>query len=242
MHLAYLLVGLLAAGSEETAKRTAEKTAEKKEDDTRVEAWAGHQVLKGARKIPIYGNKETHTENFVIAEVHRNGKHIDVLQKICRIAVQPIKGVTASMRRETVLRLPKSRFSIDVDPNGSLVAAAWTTGWGKEDVDADGHPGATINISGSTCAGDVYVSNQTTSRILSGRASEDGITGTMSSQVRQEIFGASGICLKLMAGDSVENQTGWFAYRRTPIGISCRSLATQPWPVHAVPPTSSSKQ
>jgi hypothetical protein len=39
--------------------------------EPRVEVWAGHQVSNGKRKIPLYGEKETHTENYFIAEVHR---------------------------------------------------------------------------------------------------------------------------------------------------------------------------
>jgi hypothetical protein len=218
------LATLLAASSEDA-------TAE-----PRVEAWAGHQVLKGKRKIPIYGDKETHTENFLIAEIHRSDKRIDIRQKLCRIEVHPIKGVTASMSKEGVLRLPKSQIAIDVKADGTLAARPWTTGWGAEDIDADDFPGATIHISGSKCAGDVYATNQTVTRLVSGRVTGDGITGEIAVQVKQKILGASGLCLKLIAGDSEESQTGWIAYRRVPIGTSCRTLATQPWPVKAGSP------
>lgn len=204
-----------------------------------VEAWAGHQVLKGKRKIPIYGEKETHTENFFIAEVHRSEGHIDIRQKPCRIEVLPIKGVTASMKTETVLRLPKAHAVFDVSADGTLAAQPWTTGWDAEDIDADGFPGATIHISGSKCAGEVYASNHTTTRLVSGRATEDGVSGQISVQVRQKILGASGLCLKLIAGDSEETQTGWFAFRRIPIGSNCRNLADKPWPVKAGPPAGS---
>jgi hypothetical protein len=208
----------------------------------RVEAWAGHQVLEGKRKIPIYGDKETHTENFLIAEVRRSEGRIDILQKICRIEVRPIKNVTASMSKETVLRLPKSRLSFEVEPDGALAAQPWTSGWQSEDIDADGHPGATVQIAGGKCPGEVYATNQSVSRLVKGRATPDGITGEMRAQVKQKILGASSICLKLVAGDSDENQTGWFAYRRVPVGTSCRSLADKPWPVQAGPPAAARTQ
>jgi hypothetical protein len=204
--------------------------------EPRAETWAGHQVLTGKRKIPIYGEKETHTESFFVAEIRRSEKHIDIRQKICRTEVRPIKGVTASMSKESVLRLPKAHIELDVAGGGALTAQPWTTGWQAEDIDGDGSPGATIHISGTKCAGDVYATNQTVTRLVSGRATEDEIAGEIAVQVKQKILGASGLCLKLMAGDSDENQTGWFAYRRVPIGSSCNTLATQAWPVHAAEP------
>jgi len=205
--------------------------------EPRVEAWVGHQVLKGKRKIPIYGEKETHTENYYIAEIHRTEGRIDIRQKICRIVVRPIKGVTPTMSTQTMLRLPRSHLVLAEDRAGALTAQPWTTGWGEEDIDGDGFPGATVHISGTTCSGDVYVSNQSTTRLLSGHASETGATGQVSVHMKQKIIGASGLCLKLMAGDSEETQTGWFAWKRMPIGQNCRSLADSPWPVRAGPPT-----
>ena len=204
--------------------------------EPRVEAWVGHQVLKGKRKIPVYGDKETHTESFLIAEVHRSDRHIEIRQKICRIEVKPIKGVTAGMSQDTVLRLPKSRITIDVKSDGTLSAQPWTSGWETEDIDADGHPGATVQIQGGKCPGEVYATNRTVSRLVSGRATEEGIAGEMAAQVTQKILGASSVCLKLVAGDSEENQTGYFAYRRVPVGANCRNLADKPWPVKAGPP------
>jgi hypothetical protein len=198
-----------------------------------VEVWAGHQVLNGKRKVPIYGEKDTHTENYLIAEVHRSPGRIEILQKICRIDIRPIKNVLASMKPETVVRMPKSRFALDEKPDGSVTGAPWSTGWGDEDLDGDGHPGATVEISGTSCSGEVYVSNHSTTTLVSGHATEDGLTGQLSVRMKQKILGASGFCLKLIAGDSDETQTGSFAYRRIPLGNSCRTLAAKPWPVKA---------
>jgi len=202
----------------------------------RVEAWAGHQVLDGKRKIPIYGDKDTHTENYLIAEIHRGGGRIDIRQKLCRIDVRPIKGVTASMKPQTVGRLPKAHLVFEERTDHTLATEPWTTGWQDEDIDADGFPGATVQISGSKCSGDVYVSSHTTTTLVSGRASDDGVTGEISVRVKQKILGATGLCLKLMAGDSEETQTGRFAFRRVPLGSNCRNLSDKPWPVKAGPP------
>lgn len=218
------LAALLAANQENTPT------------EPRIEVWAGHQVLIGKRKIPLYGEKETHTENFFIAEVRRTPSRIDIRQKLCRIDIRPIKSVLASMTPATVAHLPKSRIVLEERADGSLTATPWTNGWEAEDIDADGSPGATVQISGTSCSGDVYVSNQSVTSLVSGHATDDGATGAISAKLRQRILGASGLCLKLIAGDSDETQTGWFAFRRVAPGTTCQSLAGKPWPAKAGPP------
>ena len=141
------------------------------------------------------------------------------------------------MKPETIARLPKAHIVLEEKPDGSLVAAPWSTGWEMEDIDADGFPGATVQISGTSCSGDVYVSSHTQTALLSGHATDDGATGEVSLRLKQKILGAKGLCLKLMAGDSDENQTGAFAYRRVEPGTTCQSLAGKPWPVKAGPPS-----
>ena len=204
--------------------------------EPRVELWAGHQVSNGKRKIPLYGEKDTHTENYFIAEVHRTPSRIELRQRVCRIDIRPIKGVTPTMKPETIARLPKAHVVLEEKPDGSLVAVPWSTGWGSEDLDADGFPGATVQISGTSCSGDVYVSSLSTTSLLSGRATDDGATGEIALHLKQKILGAKGFCLKLIAGDSDEMQTGSFAYRRVEPGTTCQSLAGKPWPVKAGPP------
>jgi len=203
--------------------------------EPRTEVWAGHQVSNGKRKIPLYGEKETHTENFFIAEVHRTPSRIEIRQKTCRIDISPIKGVTPTMKPETIARLPKAHIVLEKKADGSLVADPWSTGWESEDIDSDGFPGATVQISGTSCSGDIYVSSQSVTSLLSGRATDDGVTGEVSLRLNQKILGAKGLCLKLMAGDSDERQTGWFAYRRVETGTTCQSLAGKPWPIKAGP-------
>ncbi len=200
---------------------------------TSVEVWAGHQVLSGKRRVPLYGEKDTHTENYLIAEVHRTPGHIDVVQKLCRIDISPIKNVLATMPPQTVASLPRTHISFEEKPDGTLTAEPWSSGWGSEDLDHDGHPGATVDIGGTSCSGAVYVSNQSTTTLLSGQANADGIRGQITLHMKQKILAASGLCLKLMAGDSDETQTGWFAFRRVPPGSSCHSFEGKPWPVKA---------
>lgn len=202
-----------------------------------IELWAGHQVLVGKRKIPLYGEQETHTENFILAEVRRTSARIDIRQRLCRIDIRPIKGTLASMAPDTVLRLPRSHLVFDEHSDGGLSAVPWTHGWGTEDIDGDGSPGATVHITG-TCSGDVYISTTSQSTLLSGRASPEGASGALSVKVKQTVLGTRGLCLKLVASDSDETQSGWFDYRRIEPGSTCQSLsaAGRPWPAKARQP------
>ena len=152
MNQLVLLAALLATDSSAAAP------------EPRTEVWAGHQVLEGKRRIPIYGEKETHTENFVVAEVQRTGTRIDIRQKLCRVEIRPIKGVSANMKPESVARLPRSRIILDVQPDGTLGATPWSSQWDAEDIDGDGFPGVTVQISGTSCSGDIYVASQSTTR------------------------------------------------------------------------------
>jgi hypothetical protein len=223
MHQLVLFLATLLAGDPSNATAAAP-----------AEVWVGHQVLHGKRKIPLYGEKETHTENYFIAEVvHPSSSQIVFRQKLCHIDIRPIKGVTASMKPDTVARLPKSRFVFNVQPDGSLGATPWTNGWDVEDIDGDGAPGATVQISGSTCSGSVFVSNQSVTSLVSGHTTDDGMAGTISVHVKQKVLGANGFCLKLIAGDSDETQTGTFAFRRVEPGSTCRSFSPGTWPVKA---------
>lgn len=209
------------------------------------ELWAGHQVLIGKRKIPLYGQQETHTENFLLAEVRRTPSRIDIRQKVCRIDIRPIKGTLASMSPETVAHLPRTHIVLDEKSDETLAAAPWSHGWGPDDIDGDGHPGATVHIAG-TCSGDIYISTESQSTLLAGQAVADGASGEMSVALRQKVLGASGLCLKLIAGDSDEVQRGWFDYRRVAPGTTCQSLtaaaaAGKPWPAKARQPPPASK-
>jgi hypothetical protein len=210
--------------------------------EPRVELWAGHQVLVGKRKIPLYGQQETHTENYLLAEVRRTASRIEIRQKVCRIDIRPIKGTLATMKPETVAHMPRSHVVFDEAPDGKLTAAPWSHGWSADDIDADGFPGATVHING-TCSGDVYISSESQTTLLSGHATADGASGEESVHLTQKVLGASGLCLKLVAGDSDEIQNGWFDYRRVPLGSTCQSLAEggKPWPAKARQPPAAAK-
>jgi len=198
-----------------------------------AEVWAGHHILQGKRHVPLHGDVPIETEDYLIAKVQRRGKHIELRQRFCRLEPKPIKGVTVALSPAGVARMPASTVMVEVDAEGEAKIAPWDVAWGADDMDGDGKPGATFTVSGTFCSGDVYVASQ--SHYTVERAHFDGhsLSGEFKVAQKQQILGASGLCLRAMAGDSTESQEGTFAYRPVPAGTTCQSLAGKPWPVKA---------
>jgi hypothetical protein len=197
------------------------------------EVWAGHHILRGTRHVPLHSDVLDEAENFVLAKVQRRGDHIELRQRFCRIESKPVKGVTVAFSSAAVSRMPTSTMVIDATADGEAKIAAWDVDWGREDMDGDGKPGATLTVSGTFCSGDVYVSSQSHYTVERAHLDGNGISGELKVAQKQQILGASGLCLRAMAGDSSESQRGTFAYRPVPLGTTCQSLAGKPWPVKA---------
>jgi hypothetical protein len=122
---------------------------------------------------------------------------------------------------------------IDVAADGQAKVAAWDVDWGREDMDGDGKPGATLTVSGTFCSGDVYVSSQSHYTVERAHLDANGLSGDLKVEQKQQILSASGLCLRAMAGDSSEIQRGTLVYRPVPAGTTCQSLAGKPWPAKA---------
>ncbi|MGA7740554.1 MAG: hypothetical protein WBP56_19755 [Polyangia bacterium] len=197
------------------------------------EVWAGHHILRGKRHVPLHGDVPVETENYLIAKVQRRGDHIELRQRFCRVEPKPIKGVTVALSPAGVARMPASTVSIDVAADGEAKIAPWNVAWASEDMDGDGHPGATFTVSGTFCSGDVYVASQSHYTVERAQFDGRGLSGELRVEQKQQILGASGLCLRAMAGDSSESQRGTFAYRPVPLATTCQSLAGKPWPVKA---------
>jgi hypothetical protein len=198
-----------------------------------AEVWAGHHILRGMRHVPLHRDVLDEAENFVLAKVQRRGDRIQLRQHFCRIENKPVKGVTVAFSATAVSRMPVSTVTIDAAPDGEVKIASWDVDWGHEDMDGDGKPGATLTVSGTFCSGDVYVSSQSHYTVERAHLDGHGLSGELKVEQRQKILGASGLCLRAMAGDSSETQKGTFAYRPVPAGTTCQSLAGKPWPVQA---------
>ena len=198
-----------------------------------AEVWAGHQILRGMRHVPLHSAVLDETENYILAKVHRTGSHIELRQHFCRVESKPIKGVTVALSSSGVAHMSATTVAIDVAADGGVKVGPWDVAWGREDMDGDGKPGGTFTVSGTFCSGDLYVASQSHYAVERARLDGDDFSGDLKVEQKQQILGASGLCLRAMAGDSNESQKGAFAYRPGPAGTTCQSLAGKPWPVKA---------
>lgn len=203
---------------------------------TPVELWAGHFIMRGVRRVPWKGPVPTEAQSYVLAKVKRQGRHLEIQQQFCRFENKPVKNVTVTVSAAVIAHMKATPVTVDVAPDGSAKMSPWSLTWGREDMDGDGHPGATFTVGGTFCSGDLYAASQATYTPDKVRATDQGMTGEMKVDQRQQILGASGFCLRAMAGDSNDLQSGTFAFRAVPAGTTCASLAGKPWPVQATPP------
>jgi len=77
-----------------------------------TETWAGHQILRGLRHLPIYGDVPVETQNYVIAKVRHRGNGLEFRQYFCRVEPQPIDGVTVALAPAGVARMPATTLTV----------------------------------------------------------------------------------------------------------------------------------
>lgn len=191
------------------------------------QVWAGHQVSFGKRNVPFKGEVRTRTDTWTIARVTHVGDKITLTQDACMVVIKPVAGVKVRMDARA---LPANEFGFS--SNGVDLKGSSEVSWAREDVDGDGHPGMTVHVDSSVCSGELYVANRSRT---SARAelSGDALRGTARVTVDQEILGAKGACLSVVASDTHEVVSGPFAYAPVEATTTCRSLMQSGWPIDA---------
>lgn len=191
------------------------------------QVWAGHQVSFGKRNVPFKGEVRTRTDTWTIARVTHVGDKITLTQDACMVVIKPVAGVKVRMDARA---LPANEFGFS--SNGVDLKGSSEVSWAREDVDGDGHPGMTVHVDSSVCSGELYVANRSRT---SARAelSGDALRGTARVTVDQEILGAKGACLSVVASDTHEIVSGPFAYAPVEATTTCRSLMQSGWPIDA---------
>lgn len=184
--------------------------------------FVGHTWVGTERELPILGVLRTQTDTWVIAELRVEDGRVTIEQRPCGMEIKPVAGVHVGMDQAGLQRLPSTTFHFDSASGGGLEAPAWRQGWGEEDVDHDGDPGATIRVRHPLCGGRLQVASDTTST-ATGRWEGGALVGDLSVEVGQRILGASGACLKLAARDSVETMRGGFRYTPVLPGSGCEA-------------------
>ena len=200
-----------------------------------TEVWVGHQILRGKRHLPVYGDVPVETQNFVLAKMQRRNGRMEFQQTLCRVEPQPVDGVTVTLSPAAVARIPISPMAVEVAGDGSVKIAPYDMAWTNEDLDGDGKPGATFTVGGTICSGDVYVASQSHFTVERVRLNAAGLSGELTATQKQHVLGARGLCLRAITGDSTEYQRGSFAYKPVLAQTTCQSLAGKPWPVKAQP-------
>jgi len=197
------------------------------------EIWVGHQILRGKRRLPIYGDVPVETQNYVLARVTKRNGRLEFQQTLCRVEPQPVDGVTVTLSPAAAARIPISLMTVDVTRDGMATISPYNMAWANEDLDGDGKPGATFTVGGTICSGDVYVASQSRVTIERARLDARGRSGELAVEQKQRVLGARGLCLRAITGDSTEIQRGTFVYTRALPQTTCQSLAGKPWPVKA---------
>lgn len=197
-----------------------------------TELWAGHQVVVGSREVPVIGALRTQLDTFVLATVTRTAQGgVTLEQRACATRVAPVFSVDVSMSSTAIGRLPTA--TIVFTPAGdALRAAPWQVGWDAGDLDDDGHPGLSVQVSAPLCSGAVYVASRSRSSATA-KLLADGLHGSIEVRVWQQRLGASRFCLTLGDADTEETQRGAFAYRRVASTTRCEDLSPEAWPVIA---------
>lgn len=199
--------------------------------------YAGHQVVVGHRDVPVIGRVETRTDTFLLAEVVHGEDGWVVSPRTCHVDMRPTAGVRIRMEDAVARVLPVVPFHLTAGRDGYWYAAPWQAGWGREDVDGDGHPGVTLAVSAPLCSGQVYVASTSWSKARV-RLHRDAFEGEIRVRVHQRTLGASSGCLTLMSTDGRDRVKGTFRYERVPAGTTCDELEARGWPVHADDPGS----
>ncbi len=191
--------------------------------------YAGYQEVVGEKTVPVIGALKTRNRVWFLAE-HRPQPNGDVtlVQRTCQVAFDRVMGVQVSLGPGLLAALPPVTIPLTRQPDGSL-GGGWTHGWGREDLERDGHPGATIVVDAPMCGGRLYVASQTTTKARV-RPNRGGLDGRLIVSVDQQVLGADSACLRAASEDEHLDQTGWLRLVPVPAGSDCRTFSRAAWP------------
>lgn len=207
--------------------------AQVKEEAKAPELWVGHQVVVGERKVPLIGRVATRTDSYFLAKVQRDEGRIRVEMQTCKSDIAEAAGVQVSFPPGVEPKLPVAVAEYR-ERDGSW-QASFESGWGREDVDGDGKPGATMRIDAPLCSGTIQVASRSRTRHR-GRLGDEGLSGEVQAISEQKTLDADNACLRMMAKDESDRVRGHFVWAKASAGATCATLNVAPWPVRAEEP------
>ena len=191
--------------------------------------WAGRFVASGSRRVPIIGTITYRTETRTLATVEPSETGVRLQQRTCAVVFEKSAGATLAMNPRGPAGIPTFHLSFERQAQG-WTAQPWASGWGPEDLDGDGSPGITIDVSAPLCGGSLMVASDaltTPSRIVD---LGDGVMGDVQVWTEQTVLQARGLCLRLFTKSSAETLTGRFAYGVVPGEATCDDVDWQSLP------------
>lgn len=191
--------------------------------------WIGYQEVTGEKAVPVLGTLKTRNRAWFLAERRPTAEGFVIVQRPCHVDFDPVMGVKVKVSPALLRNLPATEAHFTPLPDGTFGARGWQSGWGPEDVDDDGRPGATVTVEAPMCGGKLYVASTSTTKARA-KTHNGGLDGRVQVTVKQQILGAEGACLKSTAEDSLEHHAGWFRLVPTTPDTTCRTFSRQAWP------------
>ncbi len=190
--------------------------------------WAGYQEVEGKRELPVLGSVKTLARTWFLAEVTATPDGgFTLTQRPCHVEFKPVMGVQVDMPATTVPKLPPSVGTFQPEGPG-YAAPGWVTAWDVTDIDGDGHPGVTLAVRAPLCGGRLFVASQATTRARA-RMNGGALEGRVQVDVKQQVLGADGACLRQFAADEAEQVSGWFRMVPVAVGTVC-PVEPSKWP------------
>lgn len=191
--------------------------------------WVGRLAVHAERHIPLVGQVTFRTDTFVLADVVGTEDGWRLEQRVCRVEFSKAAGAQVSLDPTGPAGMPKVNVFFRAD--GDQFRGSWASGWDEADHDRDGEPGITFHVAAPICSGSLFFRSAAQNAAVGRPQPGLALTGELAVDVRQEVLGARGACLRLFTRNRDDHFTGRFAYQEAPVGTTCASVTTWPDPL-----------
>ncbi len=222
--------GVAAPGPEEEEKKKKEEEKKEEKPEPVTEKWIGTLAVLGSRKIPLLGTVEFRTDTHVLATATLEGPVWIVDQSTCSVVFKKVAGAKITLDETAPSKMPVSHFTWFHSDKEEWMAGPWASGWNEDDHDGDGHPGITMHVQAPFCGGDIYVGSKASQTARGKPGKGRVVEGSIDIHVEQNILGARGPCLRLMARDTKEWMRGKFAFVKVEDDATCDSIEEDDFP------------
>lgn len=179
--------------------------------------WAMKTMIGQLLTSPL-GDGAASVSTYALVRATVSGTRVSMTAETCAIDMTPFQGATTTYPEATLRAMSGS--TIEANVSALEVGATFNVpthprllGWNASrdpmteaipseeddarvaDVDGDGHPGATISVASSFATGDVYIVSRQIQSFAGNIVSKDRIEGRSTTNMEQEILGATELLL-----------------------------------------------